>query len=485
MVESTKQQHVSRLLIVVEDDASQRRTITEIMEAEGFEVIGCGTAAEALKYVENGRFGVAIVDLSLPDLPGVELLQEIRAISDHIRVIIHTGNGSFDSAKVAVNLGAFAYVEKLSDPAELIGHVHRAYREHLHCYASNLEAQVAQRIASLRESEARGRAIVETAADGIITIDERGIIESFNKAAEQIFGYTADEVIGKNVNVLIPSPDKERHDEYIARYLRTGEAKIIGSGREAEGRRMDGTIFPMHLAVSEVRLAERRIFTGIVRDITERKQAEEALLRAKEAAEAANQAKSEFLANMSHEIRTPLHGILSFARFGVDKALTADSQKLLNYFQKIDISAKRLMALLSDLLDLAKIEAGKMRFEFKPADLRTVLRSVENEFRSLLARRNITIDYSEPANEVRLTLDQNRMMQVVRNLLSNAAKFSPEGGTIRMNVNTHDEGVEISIRDHGVGIPEEELETIFGKFVQSSKTKSGAGGTGLGLSICR
>jgi len=209
------------------------------------------------------------------------------------------------------------------------------------------------------------------------------------------------------------------------------------------------------------------------------------LSQAKQAAESANQVKSEFLAKMSHEIRTPLHGILSFARFGKDKALTADPEKLLDYFEKIDMSGQRLLVMLSDILDLAKMESGRMRYEFKLADLRTVLRSVQNEFHSLLADRNITIDYAEPDAELRLTLDENRMAQVVRNLLSNAAKFSLDGGTIRIDVNQNDEGVHVSIRDHGKGIPEEELETVFDKFVQSSKTRTSAGGTGLGLSICR
>jgi len=211
----------------------------------------------------------------------------------------------------------------------------------------------------------------------------------------------------------------------------------------------------------------------------------EQLSRAKRAAEVANQAKSEFLANMSHEIRTPLHGILSFARFGKDKALTAEPEKLLDYFEKIDASGQRLLVLLSDILDLAKMESGSLRYEFKPADLRTVLRSVQNELYSLFADRNITIEYAEPGAELRLTMDENRMAQVIRNLLSNAAKFSRDGGTISIDVNEDDEGVHVSIRDHGMGIPEEELETVFDKFVQSSKTCSGAGGTGLGLAICR
>ena len=144
--------------------------------------------------------------------------------------------------------------------------------------ATRTRAQQQRAAAALRDSEERLRAILETAVEGIITIDERGSIESFNQAAEKIFGYRAREVIGKNVSVLMPSPHREAHDSYLANYRRTGHAKIIGIGREVAGRRKDGTLFPMDLSVSEVRLADRRLFTGFVRDITGRKQAEKALL---------------------------------------------------------------------------------------------------------------------------------------------------------------------------------------------------------------
>src|SRR6516164_10012214 len=140
----------------------------------------------------------------------------------------------------------------------------------------------AQGQAVLRDSEARTRAILQTAVDGIITIDTGGLIESFNPAAERLFGYTADEVLGQNISMLMPSPYRQEHDSYLARYLQTGEPHIIGIGREVRARRRDGTTFPISLAVSEVHLAGRRIFTGIVHDLTARVQAEEALRRSRD-----------------------------------------------------------------------------------------------------------------------------------------------------------------------------------------------------------
>jgi len=158
--------------------------------------------------------------------------------------------------------------------AELLAWINRLRSRH----ATRNRAQRRQAASDLRDSAERLRAILETAVEGIITIDERGIIESFNLAAERIFGYKAKEVIGRNVSLLMPSPHREQHDTYLGNYLRTGHAKIIGIGREIVARRKNGTVFPMDLSVSEVRLADRRLFTGFIRDITERKRLEKEIL---------------------------------------------------------------------------------------------------------------------------------------------------------------------------------------------------------------
>ena len=208
------------------------------------------------------------------------------------------------------------------------------------------------------------------------------------------------------------------------------------------------------------------------------------LEKSKDLAEAANRAKSEFLANMSHELRTPLHGILSYASFGIKKLGTINPEKLRDYFCKIDESGGLLLKLLNDLLDLAKLESGKMPIALKPIDFNMLLASVVDEFNSLVSERDLSIRCFMPEVRIEVTLDFGQIVQVVRNLLSNAVKFSPEGGTIALSMGRADRFVVVSVCDQGIGIPEKELETIFGKFVQSSKTKTGAGGTGLGLSIC-
>ncbi|MEM1212356.1 MAG: ammonium transporter [Planctomycetota bacterium] len=220
-------------------------------------------------------------------------------------------------------------------------------------------------------------------------------------------------------------------------------------------------------------------------DVSELRKTEEMLREAIKEAESANEAKSLFLANMSHEIRTPLHGILSFADFGKKKVGSASPEKLEGYFDKIDVSGKRLLALVNNLLDLAKHESGQQRFEFEDCDLRQIVDGVVDEFGSLLASRGVEIEVDTPDTAVQAHLDSIKIMQVVRNLIGNAVKFSPAGEPISVRVEAEPELLRVSVRDRGVGVPEGELETIFEKFIQSSKTSSGAGGTGLGLSICR
>jgi signal transduction histidine kinase len=224
---------------------------------------------------------------------------------------------------------------------------------------------------------------------------------------------------------------------------------------------------------------------SLTKEITERKRAEIDLQQAKEAAETANRIKSEFLANMSHELRTPLHGILSFAGFGMKKATIVEPEKLRDYFVKIDQSGRVLLALLNDLLDLTKLEAGRMSMERQPVDLDVRLARVVDEFSSLTSERRLRVRYVTPACKTEVCLDPTRVMQVVRNLLGNAVKFSPPGGTTEVGIRRGERSVVVFVRDQGMGIPEDELETVFDKFIQSSKTKTGAGGTGLGLAICR
>ncbi|NNF08237.1 MAG: HAMP domain-containing protein, partial [Candidatus Eisenbacteria bacterium] len=206
--------------------------------------------------------------------------------------------------------------------------------------------------------------------------------------------------------------------------------------------------------------------------------------KATKRAEAASQAKSEFLANMSHELRTPMHGILSFAALGEQKVDTGSKEKIRTYFSRINQSGARLLNLLNDLLDLAKLESGRRDLQVKPITMGELVRSSIDEFGSLFSGRELGISISGEVDSIVLG-DQIALMQVLRNILGNALKFSPEGSEINVVISKDNGVVRVSLSDRGPGIPPEETEAIFSKFVQSKITKTGAGGTGLGLAICR
>ncbi len=209
------------------------------------------------------------------------------------------------------------------------------------------------------------------------------------------------------------------------------------------------------------------------------------LFRAKGLAEKANRAKSEFLANITHELRTPMHGILSFARFGIKKIEMADKERLLDYFTEIHNSGERLLTLLNNLLDLSKLDAGRVMYDFQNQALNDQVKFMVAKFAVPAQEKNIKVEYQKPEFDDTAMFDKKKIQQVIGNLLSNAIKHSDNGCLVTIGIAHDSKTVSLSVSDNGVGIPEDELKNIFDQFVQSSKTDTGAGGTGLGLPICK
>ena len=217
----------------------------------------------------------------------------------------------------------------------------------------------------------------------------------------------------------------------------------------------------------------------------ELKEANIALEASVRKAEYANSAKSDFLNSMSHEFRTPLHGILSFSGFGIEKSSTANKETILRYFTKIKDSAKRLLDLVNDLLDLAKLEAGKVVYKFRETKLSDIVRRTIDELDAYARKQNVSIIFVEPNFDDTANIDSAKIAQVIINLISNAIKFSNTGEEIQLKLANDTDSIIFSVSDTGLGIPVEERKYIFKKFVQSSKVKSDAKGTGLGLPICK
>jgi PAS domain S-box-containing protein len=285
--------------------------------------------------------------------------------------------------------------------------------------------RLARQFAELEQVQALGRSILETAADGIITINEAGVIEAVNPAVERLFGYESGELLGQNVSILTPSPIREAHDGYIARYLRTGERRVLGTGREVTGLRKDGVLIPLYLSVGEVTGGDRPRFTGILHDISERQQAARALRQAKEAAETASRAKSEFLANMSHEIRTPMNAVIGMTGLLLDTGLNPEQH---DFVETIRTSSNALLELINDILDFSKIESGRLELEQAPFDPRACIEDALDLVTPAAAAKELELAYwvgeGVPA---RVVADSSRLRQILVNLLANAVKFTPAG----------------------------------------------------------
>jgi len=338
-------------------------------------------------------------------------------------------------------------------------------------------------VAEVRASEMRIRAIMATAVDGIISIRSSGEITHMNQAAETMFGWSAAEMVGRNVADLMPDPHREGHDSYLLRYLRTGEARIIGGAREVMARRRDGTLFPIRLAVGHARLPDEDVFVGFVTDITDRRQLDQSLREAKDKAEQAAAARTAFLANMSHEIRTPMNAILGFAEVLLGTPLNQEQSQALSIVRN---SARSLLRLLNEVLDTAKLDRGAMELLHLPFDLESLSEEIVATLAANAAGKGIELKFEfDPHLPTRYLGDELRLRQVLGNLLGNAVKFT-EAGSVKLDVFPDQGQVHFRVSDTGIGIPADRLAHIFEPFTQADASLSRRyGGTGLGTTISK
>lgn len=339
-----------------------------------------------------------------------------------------------------------------------------------------------------RSTESRILALMDTAVDGVVTIDGRGRITSVNRAVERIFGYDSIELLGQNVAMLTPDDIKREHDSYLHNYLQTGHARIIGVGRDVMARHKDGRAIPVRLAIGHAHVADEDVFVAFVTDIRVRKQMEADLVDAKNRAEDAAAARAAFLANMSHEIRTPMNAIIGFSdmMLQVDSAASLSSEQR-KHLTTIHSSAVSLLHLLNDILDSAKLEKGKVELELRDFSLPALLDSVVSTL--WLTARNKQLQLQlQIADEVGEFYcgDAPRLRQVLTNLIGNAIKFTEQGRvTVRVQVQV-DGKLRFLIEDTGIGIAASRLPFIFDPFTQADASMSRRfGGTGLGTTISK
>ncbi|OOZ40561.1 hypothetical protein BOW53_07210 [Solemya pervernicosa gill symbiont] len=423
-------------------------------------------SAEILYFHPSRARSTPIPPMPVSQLNKGHLVSKNLPLADTVwRTVLRPIPGYFETGQSTTPL--FALIVSLLFTLLAGGYLNSLQRRRV-----DIQQLVEQRTAELNASRETNRAVLETVVDGIITIDTKGAVQTFNPAAEKIFGYPAEEVIGNNINMLMPEPFHSAHDGYLENYLTSGEKKIIGIGREVTGQRKDGSAFPMELAVSEMVVHEQRMFTGIVRDITERKMLE--------------QVKSEFVSTVSHELRTPLtsiRGALDLVLGKVADQLPAKARKMLEMANR---NSERLTLLINDILDLEKIESGRLVFEFKAQDLIPLAQQAIEDNHGYANKHDVSLILTTSLTEAAIYGDEHRLLQVFANLISNAVKYSHPGGEVELVIEAGDSGYRIAVCDHGSGIPEAFRSTIFQRFAQadSSDTRE-KGGTGLGLSITK
>ncbi|GGY14001.1 PAS domain S-box protein [Paludibacterium paludis] len=331
------------------------------------------------------------------------------------------------------------------------------------------------------------KAIVQTAVSGIVTIDEHGLIHTFNPAAEALFGWSLAEVSGKNVSLLMPAEESGLHQRHLEAFLATGRSTVIGRGREVLARRKDGTQFPAYLSVGHAQIsANRHLFVGFISDISSQKRAEAVLQRAKEDAEAGVRVKAAFIANMSHEIRTPMNAIIGFAELVLqERHLSAEVTR---YVQTILGSAKSLLGIINDVLDISKLESGKFTLERVGFHLPNTLVAALGTIEHRAAEKGLTMSVDYPASlPVHFVGDPTRLRQVILNLVSNAIKFTEKGGVrLAVAAANRPDMLHFSVSDSGIGMTPEQVEKVFEAFSQADiSTTRRFGGTGLGTTITR
>ena len=384
-------------------------------------------------------------------------------------------------------------------------------------YAVSFVLSVDERIhaeKSLKENEERLSAVIDSAVDGIITINQRGIILTINTAVSRIFQYQPDEIIGKNIKILMPEPRHSEHDGYLKNYHDTGKRQIIGIGREVIGKKKDETQFPFYLSISEAKIQNETIYTGILHDLTDRKNAENAELdrsrwledyaenlerevaartaelrsselRLRDALKKErelNDLKSRFVSMASHEFRTPLSTVLSSTELVEMYMEVNNTEKIGKNIARIKKSVDHLNGILNDFLSLEKVETGKIEYKPKSFGLSDFMEEVLEDTKSSFQKgQNVIVKL---VGSDTLKSDPFLLKNILFNLISNAVKYSPENKDIFLNVENGKKGLTLKVKDQGIGIPEEDKKNMFTRFFRASNVEN-IKGTGLGLTIVK
>lgn len=472
-------------VLVVDDEHEICNLLSRELTRLNYEVETAHSGEEALQKIAASSFHVVLSDLKMPGMGGVAFIRELKKVAPETEVIVVTAYGSMDSVMECFREGAFDYIIKPFSIVEVHHKTAKAVdRYHgrtamkllnenltstyieLEKLKDSLEEKVLERTEELARSEKSYRQIIDGSFDPIFTITPENRISGWNKGAELTFGYTAAETLGKPVDMLFLV-----HPERVIQTMRERVIAEQGYIRNYITRCLTRGAIEIDVNIT-ASLLDDGTLSCIMRDITREKKIE--------------QLKADFVSNVSHELRTPLtsvKGAVELILTGVEGALTDSQKELLGIVRN---NAVRLIRLISELLDVSKIESGKMQMEIKPGDLIPLLKLALDEMKPLAAKKSITLRLDLPAHLPYADFDEHRIRQVLTNLIGNAVKFTPEQGVIALAAAMQGNEVRLSVSDTGIGIARENHDMVFEKFrqVDSSSTRA-AGGTGLGLSITK
>lgn len=523
--------HTETKILIVDDDPQIQALLQTLLSPWGLKAIALEDPLHFWSTLEEVTPDMLILDVELPYKNGIELCQLVRNDSrwGELPILFLTVHSDAKMVNQVFSVGADDFVSKPIVGPELVTRiVNRLQRmklrqrmvqggrdargvggdeaaegnrevnsssspSSLNLQAINeLELRVAERTAELitvnrqlqsqlderqrtqeelRFSEARFARILDIADDAIISINGFQTITLFNQGAEKIFGYSAQEVIGQGLNLLLPQRFFQMHRQHVVDFGQSPNiARRMGERREIYGRRKDGTEFPAEASISKIDMGKEIFYTVILRDVTERKQIE--------------RMKDEFISVVSHELRTPLtsiHGSLGMLTSGL---LPTDSEQGKRLLQIATESTERLVRLINDILDIERIESGKAKMEPEICNIVDLITQAVNVIQPLADKAGVTLSISALSGQV--LADCDRIVQTLTNLLSNAIKFSSAGSTVWLGAQQQGDEVLLTVKDTGHGIPSDKLESIFERFQQVDSSDSrNHDGTGLGLAICK